>query len=122
MTEPLLRRRRSNRYVVMPCRTEISNGIHRRWFGILDTMLTDRNLNGDPAWCSLPDTGRLEWEDFNEAMRWLNRCRAQRELDGGPAWYLPEGWYGPGIQRRADARSAADPWAALPADSPLVHA
>ena len=120
MTEPLLTRRRSNRYAVMPIRSDPLKC--ERWYGILDTMLTDRNLTSDPAWCSLPGIGRLEWPDSVAALRYLNQCRAQREQEGGPAWYLPEGWYGPGIERRATARTSVDPWEDLPPTSPLVRA
>jgi hypothetical protein len=120
MTERLITRR-SNRYVVMPCRSETVKGAVERWYGILDTMVTDTQLSNAPAWCSLPDTGRLEWQDMAAPMRWLNECRAKRERDGGPAWYLPEGWYGPGFERRADARASVNPWEDLPPDSPLVR-
>jgi hypothetical protein len=105
--------RRSTRYVVMPCRTDTTTGHVQRWYGVLDTMLSDLGT-AEPAWCSLPGVGRLEWPDFNGALRWLNDCRAIRQREGGPAWYLPQGWYGPGFERRNEARAAGRPWDALP--------
>lgn len=109
----ILSTRRSSRYVIMPCRSDVSTGDVKRWFGILDTMLSDLGP-GTEAWCSLPDVGRLEWEDATGPLRWLAECLTIRQREGGPAWYLPVGWYGPGFERRNEARNDARPWEELP--------
>jgi len=120
--------RRLHRYVVMPVPPE---GLIRRSYGIVDLMTccSPRSLPWEHrprefTWCGLPDesgqTVTLTWARAAEAEGWLHKCLAVRERQGGPAFFLPTGWYGPPETAFA-VRTAFSPWQDHPAGFPLLR-
>ncbi len=107
--------RRSSRYVVMPYATDYVGGKCTTRYGILDCMITraDAPASCDALWCALPgedgDPEVLLWPTAGAAGEWLRRCLEIRQREGGPASYLPFGWYGP-REVSGRIRAAFSPW------------
>ena len=110
--------RRQTRYIVMPYQTDYTGGDCRTVYGILDGMFPR------PRWCSLPgEDGEPEvllWTTQAQAETWLHECADARQREGGPAYYLPFGWYGP-REATATVRAAFSPWEEHPPGSPLLR-
>jgi hypothetical protein len=112
----------------MPCDYSIApGGFSAVRYGIRDMMIpapNERPWERHPSlvWCSLPgDDQPLSWPTQEAAMRWLRECLNVRLRIGGPAFYLPEGWYSPSKVEQDAAREKFSPWEDVPADSPLLR-
>jgi hypothetical protein len=129
MTDTLSTKRR--RYAVMPFTVDMdAPEVITRW-GIRDLMMHRGDypwsrLPDEFVWCKLPDDrgrlGMLTFDSPGAATEWIRRCRMVRQRQGGPAFWMPSGWWDANPMTRARVRTYADPWEDLPCDSPLVSA
>ena len=110
--------RRATRYAVMPYATDYRLGDVVTRYGVLDCMFPRAR------WCGLPgEDGEAEvllWATPGAASEWVRQCLATRQREGGPACFLPFGWYGSSaVQERV--RADFGPWENHPPGSPLLR-
>jgi hypothetical protein len=112
----------------MPYSTDYSGTESITRYGILDCMVPRLDRTAEPrgraVWCSLPgadgEPELLLWTSAGAADKWLRWCVATRQAEGGPATYLPFGWYG-AREISECVRAAFSPWEEHTPGSPLLR-